>query len=128
MAEETKTTASEAPAAEVVVSDVAQKVVVEKEATVTTGTPEPEPAPVPEPEKPAEEPAAAAAEEAEKAGEEKITESASFKEETNVVGELPDPQKKAIEELKQLVRDALNKHEFTAPPPPPAPATEEQLI
>ncbi|CAI9114999.1 OLC1v1015831C1 [Oldenlandia corymbosa var. corymbosa] len=132
MAEETKTTASEtpAPAAEVVVSDVAETAVVEKEATVTSATPEPEPVPVPEAEKPAEEPAATeaapAAEEAEKtADEEKITESASFKEETNVVEELPDPQKKAIDELKQLVREALAKHEFTAPPPPP-PVKEEE--
>ncbi|KAK2992115.1 hypothetical protein RJ640_006417 [Escallonia rubra] len=59
------------------------------------------------------------------AEEEKITESASFKEETNVAGELPDPEKKAVDELKQLVQEALNKHEFTAPPPPP-PAKEEE--
>ncbi|XP_059630954.1 patellin-3 [Cornus florida] len=119
MAEETqKTTAPEAPpAAEevVVVSDVP---VAEKKET----PPEPEPE---VPEKPA---AAAAAEEvaeAEKpkpiAEEEKISESASFKEETNVVGELPDPQKVALDELKQLIQDALNKHEFTAPPSPPSP-------
>ncbi|KAL4580483.1 hypothetical protein LXL04_016678 [Taraxacum kok-saghyz] len=50
--------------------------------------------------------------------EEKITESASFKEESNVAGELPDPQKKALDELEQLVQEALNKHEFTAPPVP----------
>ncbi|XP_071686527.1 patellin-3-like [Rutidosis leptorrhynchoides] len=49
---------------------------------------------------------------------EKISESASFKEESNVAGELPDPQKKALDELKALVQEALNKHEFTAPPPP----------
>ncbi|OWM85098.1 hypothetical protein CDL15_Pgr027885 [Punica granatum] len=48
-----------------------------------------------------------------------ITQSVSFKEETNVVGELPDSQKKALEELKQLVREALEKREFTTPPPPP---------
>ncbi|KAI3684559.1 hypothetical protein L6452_33783 [Arctium lappa] len=47
---------------------------------------------------------------------EKISESASFKEESNVAGELPDPQKKALDELKVLVQEALNKHEFTAPP------------
>ncbi|XP_057470046.1 patellin-3-like [Actinidia eriantha] len=125
MAEEThKTAAPETPAPAtgevVVVSDVT---LVEKK--------DPPPAPEPEPE--ALEKLAAAVEvvrEAEKpvpatADEEKITESASFKEETNVVGELPDPQRKAIDELKQLVQEALNKHEFTAPPPPP-PAKEEE--
>ncbi|XP_039002556.1 patellin-3-like [Hibiscus syriacus] len=49
----------------------------------------------------------------------KVTQSASFKEESNIVGELPDAQKKALEELKQLIQEALNKHEFSAPPPPP---------
>uniref|UniRef100_A0A5B7BPL1 Patellin-3-like n=1 Tax=Davidia involucrata TaxID=16924 RepID=A0A5B7BPL1_DAVIN len=119
MAEETQKTAPEAPATAevVVVSDVP---VAEKS---TTGK-EPPSAPEPEPEAALEEVA-----EAEKpkaaAEEEKITESASFKEETNVVGELPDPQKKALDELKLLIQEALNKHEFTAPPPPP-PAKEEE--
>ncbi|KAE8733462.1 Patellin-5 [Hibiscus syriacus] len=54
----------------------------------------------------------------------KVTQSASFKEETNIVGELPDAQKKALEELKQLIQEALNKHEFSVPPPPP-PAKEK---
>lgn len=128
MAEETKAAAApEAPKQEVVVSDVpvaeaaAAPVVVEKEAT----TLQPEPEPVPEPEKAA---AAATTEEKEAAAEkdEKITESASFKEETNVAGELPDPQKKALDEFKQLVQEALNKHEFTAPPPPPPAPKEEE--
>ncbi|KAK2970916.1 hypothetical protein RJ640_007607 [Escallonia rubra] len=110
MAEETQKSAAEAPAAAaaevVAVSDVpeAEKptaAIAEKDAT-----PEPVKEPV-------------------TAEEEKITESASFKEETNVAGELPDPQKKALDELKQLVQEALNKHEFTAPPPPP-PAKEEE--
>ncbi|KAG7965463.1 hypothetical protein I3843_08G002900 [Carya illinoinensis] len=56
----------------------------------------------------------------------KITQSVSFKEETYVVEELPESQKKALEELKQLVQEALNKHELTAPPPPPPPAKEEE--
>ncbi|KAD6119015.1 hypothetical protein E3N88_10286 [Mikania micrantha] len=64
------------------------------------------------------------------AEENKIVESASFKEESNVAGELPDPQKKALDELKQLVQEALNKHEFTAPPKPvkeeKKPAEEEK--
>ncbi|KAL6961969.1 hypothetical protein U1Q18_036927 [Sarracenia purpurea var. burkii] len=56
----------------------------------------------------------------------KIIESASFKEETNVAGELPDPHKKALDELKQLVQEALNKHEFAVPPPPPAKEEEKK--
>lgn len=59
--------------------------------------------------------------------EKKIGESGSFKEESNVVGELPDPEKLALDELKQLVQEALNKHEFTAPPPPP-PVKEEEKV
>lgn len=46
----------------------------------------------------------------------KVTESASFQEESNIVGELPDPEKKALDEFKQLIQEALNKHEFTPPP------------
>jgi hypothetical protein len=57
-----------------------------------------------------------------------ITQSVSFKEESNVVGELPDPQKKALEELKVLVQEALNKHELTAPPPPPPAKLEEKAV
>ncbi|KAD4385285.1 hypothetical protein E3N88_25453 [Mikania micrantha] len=53
---------------------------------------------------------------------EKVAASTSFKEETNVVGELPDPQKTALDELKLLIKEALNKHEFSAP----APVTEEE--
>ncbi|WJX43495.1 hypothetical protein P8452_30585 [Trifolium repens] len=64
--------------------------------------------------KPADEPAADAA-----AADKKNLQSVSFKEETNVVSELPESQKKALDELKQLIQEALNKHEFTAPPPPP---------
>ncbi|KAK4708530.1 hypothetical protein R3W88_029455 [Solanum pinnatisectum] len=120
MAEETKKPASETTPAttqEVVVSDVP---VPEKEST-----PQPEPVPVPEtPEKSA----APVPEETEaEADTEKapVTESASFKEESNKVEELPNPEQKALAELKQLVQDALNKHEFTAPPPPP-PVKEEE--
>nr|GMD57798.1 patellin-3-like [Ipomoea batatas] len=115
MAEETKAPAAEAPAAaaeEVVVSDVpvAEKpeapAVVEKEA---------------EPEAAGE---AAVEGEKEKSG---VAESTSFKEESNKVEELPNPEKKALDEFKQLIQEALNKHEFTAPPPPTAaPAKEEE--
>ncbi|WCJ44210.1 Sec14p-like phosphatidylinositol transfer family protein [Euphorbia peplus] len=117
MAEETKP-ASAAPAEEVVV--------VEK--------PELSSAPEPEPAAPAVEEVAVESvteEEAEKPKEEvsaedvKIAQSVSFKEETNVVADLPDVQKKALDDLKQLIQEALNKHELSAPPPPP-PVKEEE--
>ncbi|XP_027354360.1 patellin-2-like isoform X2 [Abrus precatorius] len=58
--------------------------------------------------------------------EEKISQSVSFKEESNVVGDLPEAQKKALDELKKLIQEALNKHELSAPPPPKAPAAEAE--
>ncbi|XP_015058333.1 patellin-3-like [Solanum pennellii] len=100
MAEETKKPASDETTPATTVSDVP---VQEKE---------PEPVPVPEtPEK-------SAAPVTEETDKEKapVTESASFKEESNKVEELPNPEQKALAELKELVQDALNKHEFTAPP------------
>lgn len=123
MAEETQKPAAETAAA------VAEEVVVvpavappEKE---LPSAPEPEEAP----EKPAAvagEPAAAEEKEAAKAVEEekvaeKIAESVSYKE-TNVYAELPEAHRKALDELKLLIREALNKHELSAPPPPPPPA------
>ncbi|KAL2467592.1 patellin-3-like [Forsythia ovata] len=60
---------------------------------------------------------------------EKDDEAIEFKEESNKVDDLIDPQKKALDEFKKLIQEALNKHEFTAPPPPPpppAPAKEEE--
>ncbi|XP_038972983.1 patellin-3-like [Phoenix dactylifera] len=58
-----------------------------------------------------------------------VPKSTSFKEESNVVGDLQDLEKKALDELKQLVLAALVNNEFTAPPPPPPPvaaAPEEE--
>ncbi|CAL8997848.1 unnamed protein product [Prunus brigantina] len=104
-----------------------------EEVVVVADAPPPEKA-VPEKEGPPEAEAEAVAEKpvaeekAPKAAEEDqkiIAQSVSFKEESYVVGELPEPQKKALEELKQLIQEALNKHEFTAPPTPP-PAKEEE--
>ncbi|XP_074304787.1 patellin-3-like [Silene latifolia] len=65
---------------------------------------------------------------AEVADAEKIVEQPSFKEETNVVSELPEFQRKAIEELKKLIQDACAKHEFSSPPTPssPSPAAKEE--
>ncbi|KAL9269823.1 Patellin-3-like protein, partial [Drosera capensis] len=56
----------------------------------------------------------------------KIAASVSFKEETNVVRDLPEAQRKALEELRKLVRDALDKHEFIPLPPPPPPPAPQQ--
>ncbi|GMN65569.1 hypothetical protein TIFTF001_034637 [Ficus carica] len=92
--------------------------------------PEKEAPPVPEPEPEVADkatvPVAVVAEEVVEAEAEKpkavaeelkaIAQSVSFKEESYVVSELPEAQKKALDELKQLIQEALNKHEFTAPP------------
>lgn len=55
-----------------------------------------------------------------------IPQSVSFKEESNRVADLQDPEKIALDEFKSLIQQALNSHEFTLPPPPPAPAPEEE--
>lgn len=118
MAEETKKTTAEAPCAaeEVVVTDVP---VAEKPATVVVEKEAP-PQPEPEPEK-VEKDAAEEAVEGEKkdeaSEESKVAESSSFKEESNKVEDLVDPEKKALEEFKKLIHEALSKREFTAPPP-----------
>ncbi|XP_030483080.2 patellin-3 isoform X1 [Cannabis sativa] len=129
MTEESKNPAAEAgapPSAEVVtvVADVPQA---EKPLTQT----EAPPAPVPEPEeaqKPATTDDVVEAEKQTKTAEEEtaVPQSVSCNEESYVVAELPELQKKALEEFKNLVRDALNKHQFTAPPPPPPAPKEEE--
>ncbi|KAG9136686.1 hypothetical protein Leryth_004476 [Lithospermum erythrorhizon] len=68
---------------------------------------EPEPVPVPEPEV-----AEKVAEEKEEEKDNKVAESASFKEESNVVADLPNPQIIALDEFKELVKSALENHEF----------------
>ncbi|OVA10930.1 CRAL-TRIO domain [Macleaya cordata] len=131
MAEETKAPA--APAAEVVVvSEAAAAPSVEptKEPTKECVPAVEETA---EKEKATEEVVAVAeTEETEKPKEEeegKIEQSDSFKEESTIVADLEDPEKKALDELKQLIQQALNKHEFTSPPPKPEekkPEAEEE--
>ncbi|KAL3366268.1 hypothetical protein AABB24_011095 [Solanum stoloniferum] len=112
MAEETKKIAEETTP-EVVVSDVTVR-----------ETPQPEPENVPEsPEKVAA-PVTGESKVEDEKEKELVAESNSFKEESNKVEELPNPEQKALAEFKQMVQEALNKHEFTAPPPPP-PAKEE---
>lgn len=60
-------------------------------------------------------------------GDDKIPESGSFKEESTIVGELPEAEKKALAELKQLIQEALNKHEFSAPASTtPSPVKEQK--
>ncbi|RRT77303.1 hypothetical protein B296_00022647 [Ensete ventricosum] len=90
-------------------------------------TKEPPPAPAPEaaeeeeeeePKKTAEE-TKPEAEEAAPPVEAIVASSVSFKEESNVVADLVDPEKKALDELKQLVLAALANNEFAPPPPPP---------
>ncbi|RCV28344.1 hypothetical protein SETIT_5G398300v2 [Setaria italica] len=93
----------------------------------------PEAAPA-EAEKKAEVPAAAEGE-AEAEAEKKADEAAvtaddagagSFKEESNLVEDLPDPEKKALDEFKQLIVAALAAGEFNLPPPPPPPKAKEE--
>ncbi|WOL12906.1 hypothetical protein Cni_G21675 [Canna indica] len=133
MAMETKHDATEEAAAkEVVVSVVAAE---RKE----VGD-EPAPDAQKSPKKPALE-AALAAEAAEEAGEEKaktdgkaaaVLKTVSFNEENNVAAEIEDPEKKALDELKQLVKAALTNNEFS-PPTPPGPVaaaavTAEEVV
>lgn len=123
MAEEHEKPAAavEPPCEEVVVESVAPPA--EKSVTEKAAVPEPEP------EAKAKEEVVEEAEKPAKAEEEVdpkiVAQSVSFKEESYVVAELPESQKKALEEFKQLIQEALNKHEFTAPPPPP-PVKEEE--
>ncbi|URE18079.1 hypothetical protein MUK42_13456 [Musa troglodytarum] len=93
-----------------------------EEPAVTEALP---PAPAPEAAEEEEEPKKTAEEtkpEAKEAGppaEAIVAPSVSFKEESNVVADLVDPEKKALDELKQLVQAALANNEFAPPPPPP---------
>ncbi|PHT45839.1 Patellin-5 [Capsicum baccatum] len=109
MAEETKKIAEETTP-EVVVSE----------------TPKPEPENVQDtPEKVADVPVIGESKvEDEKEKGDLVGESNSFKEESNKVDELPNPEQKALAEFKELIQQALNKHEFTSPPLPP-PAKEQ---
>ncbi|CAD6228929.1 unnamed protein product [Miscanthus lutarioriparius] len=80
----------------------------------------------------AEVPAAAEAEAEKKADEAAVTAddagegNGSFKEESNLVEDLPDPEKKALDEFKQLIAAALAAGEFNLPPPPPPPKAKEE--
>ncbi|KAJ3707724.1 hypothetical protein LUZ61_011429 [Rhynchospora tenuis] len=59
-----------------------------------------------------------------------MPQSVSFKEESNLVSDLSDSEKKALEEFKQMIVSAIKNREFELPPPPPVveeekPKTEE---
>lgn len=111
------------------VAEEEQVVVTQKtESTVPADKESDEPKPNPEPEKkPVENNPAETEEVSKPSGDEKIPESGSFKEESTIVGELPEAEKKALTELKQLIQEALNKHEFSAPPSTtPSPVKEQK--
>lgn len=114
MAEETKKATAPETAQEVVVCDVpvAEEPTKEAEAEAEAVVPA-EPMKETEAEKESDESS-------------KITESVSFKEESNKVDDLIDPEKKALDEFKLLIQEALNNHDFTAPPSPAAPAVKEE--
>ncbi|RDX73219.1 Patellin-3, partial [Mucuna pruriens] len=60
-------------------------------------------------------------------GDDNIPDSGSFKEESTIVSDLPETEKKALQELKHLIQEALDKHEFSAPQsnPPKEEKTED---
>ncbi|CAH8306702.1 unnamed protein product [Eruca vesicaria subsp. sativa] len=95
-----------------------ENIVSEKEAAPVTVT-EPE-VKVEEPEVKVEEPEVTAETVEEIETGKVITHTESFKEEGYLASELTEAEKDALAEFKEMVREALNKHEFTAPPPPPA--------
>ncbi|WVZ67993.1 hypothetical protein U9M48_016992 [Paspalum notatum var. saurae] len=120
MAEEPQPEAAAAAAAatEVVVTEAAPaEAEAEKKAEVPAAA-EPEAEAEAEAEKKADEAAVTADDAGEGTG--------SFKEESNLVEDLPDPEKKALDEFKQLIVAALAAGEFNLPPPPPPPKAKEE--
>ncbi|KAG2303610.1 hypothetical protein Bca4012_062349 [Brassica carinata] len=83
-----------------------ENIVSEKEAPVT----------VTEPEVTVEEPEVPAEKAEEMATGKVIAHTESFKEEGYLASELTEAEKTALAEFKEMVKEALNKHEFTAPP------------
>jgi len=125
MADETKPKAA-APAAEVAVTEADNKAeepapVAAEEKAVEVAADEKAVEAAAEEEKKAEE-----AEEAAAAGDEAavIDGTGSFKEESNLVSELPNLERTVLAQLKELVAAALANGEFNLPPPPPPPAAK----
>jgi hypothetical protein len=88
----------------------------EKKPALTETKPEPETEKKPEPEK-----------ETKPEPETEMPQSVSFKEESNLVSDLSDPEKKALEEFKQLILSAIKNREFDLPPPSaPTTVVEEE--
>ncbi|KAF7834092.1 patellin-3-like [Senna tora] len=54
----------------------------------------------------------------EEESDDKMPETGSFKEESTIVAELAENEKKALQDLKLLIQEALNNHEFSSPTPP----------
>ncbi|CAN6350929.1 unnamed protein product [Urochloa humidicola] len=132
MADETKQEAAPAPAAaapEVAVTEPEEKKAEEEKPVVeVAAAAEEKAAEAAAPEEKAAE--AAADSDEEKKAEEALEAAAgdeaavidaagSFKEESNLVSELPDPEQTALAQLKELVAAALANGEFDLPPPPP---------
>ncbi|CAN6337524.1 unnamed protein product [Urochloa humidicola] len=137
MADETKQEAAPAPAAaapEVAVTEPEEKKAEEEKPVVeVAAAAEEKAAEAAAPEEKAAE--AAADSDEEKKAEEALEAAAgdeaavidaagSFKEESNLVSELPDPEQTALAQLKELVAAALANGEFDLPPPPPPKAEE----
>ncbi|CAN6346741.1 unnamed protein product [Urochloa humidicola] len=126
MADEAKQEAAAAAAPEVVAVTEAEKKAEEPAPAAAEEKAVAEAAAAPEEEKPvveAEEKAADSEEEkkAEEALEAAVIDdgAGSFKEESNLVSDLPDPEQTALAQLKELVAAALANGEFDLPPPPP---------
>ncbi|KAG5148544.1 hypothetical protein JHK82_015425 [Glycine max] len=58
-------------------------------------------------------------------GDDNVPESGSFKEESTIVSDLPETEKKALQELKQLIQEALNNHELSEVPTTNPPKDEK---
>lgn len=100
---------------------------------VVTHVPQPEKDPQPESEKPlkpVEETVETEVSKPSGESDDKMPDSGSYKEESTRVSDLSENEKKALQELKQLVQEALNNHGFSAPKeektPPVAVEKEEE--
>ena len=124
MAEEAPKTTQEAVVQleEVVVTDVPLP---EKAATVPAAEKDPQPEPKEEPEK-KKQPVTLGTH-LSKPNDEKVPESGTFKEESTKLSDLTENENKALQELKNLIQEALNKHEFSAPVNPPKEEKQETV-
>jgi hypothetical protein len=118
MAEETKREAAAATATEEIVTESEKKADEPAPAEVKGKSMEAEK----QADEDSEEEKAEEAEEAATADEAAVIDgTGSFKEESNLVSELPDPERTALMQFKELVAAALANGEFDLAPPPPPP-------